>query len=354
MIVPGTPECGECYWCVRGRPDQCAHLFVGQPQVATRANGEPLTSSGGGGTYAELMRVPSSWIFPVETDLPDDTLSLFGCGVTTGLGAVFNAAKVEAGSSVAVVGCGHLGLWMIQGARVAGAERIIAVEPNPGRRAVAGKLGATHLVDPREGDSIEQVRELTEGRGVDYALEAAGNPDAQTEAIVMSRKAGTVVLTGLATFGTTVSVNQVELALRGRTIQSCQNGMSRMGRDIPRYARMLEDGVVDARPIITAHYALEDINDALAESEAHNDLSGVIVPGRRDPQFSQTLRAVSRRRAAPCGRHLPRVRRDGSRRVPGALARAAGGTSASASRASRPSRASPGRCSASTSRSACG
>jgi len=280
VIVPGTPECGECYWCVRGRPDQCAHLFVGQPQVATRANGEPLTSSGGGGTYAELMRVPSSWIFPIETDLPDDTLSLFGCGVTTGLGAVFNAARVEAGASVAVVGCGHLGLWMIQGARVAGAERIIAVEPNPERRAVAGKLGATHLVDPGEGDSIERVRELTGGRGADYVLEAAGNADAQNEAIVMSRKAGTVVLTGLATFGTTVSVNQVELALRGRTIQSCQNGMSRMRRDIPRYAKMLEDGVIDARPVITGHYALEDINDALAASEACTDLTGVIVPGQ--------------------------------------------------------------------------
>jgi S-(hydroxymethyl)glutathione dehydrogenase/alcohol dehydrogenase len=279
VIVPGTPECGKCYWCVRGRPDQCAHLFVGQPQVATRANGEPVTSSGGGGTYAELMRVPSSWIFPIETDLPDDTLSLFGCGVTTGLGAVFNAARVESGASVAVVGCGHLGLWMIQGARVAGAERIIAVEPDPDRREVASRLGATHLVDPAQSDSVEQVRELTEGRGVDYALEAAGSADAQAQAIVMSRRAGTVVLTGLATFGTEVTVNQVDLALRGRTIQSCQNGMSKMGRDIPRYARMLEEGVVDARPIITAHYALDDINDALAQSEARKDLSGVIVPG---------------------------------------------------------------------------
>src|SRR5882672_10322778 len=110
------------------------------------------------------MRVPSSWIFPIETDLPDDTLSLLGCGVTTGLGAVFNAAKVEAGASVAVVGCGHLGLWMIQGARVAGAERIIAVEPHAERRALAARLGATHVVDPAEGDGVEQVRELTEGR----------------------------------------------------------------------------------------------------------------------------------------------------------------------------------------------
>jgi S-(hydroxymethyl)glutathione dehydrogenase/alcohol dehydrogenase len=279
VIVPGTPECGTCYWCARSRPDQCAHLFVGQPQVATRASGEPLTSSGGGGTYAELMRVPSSWIFPIETDLPDDTLSLFGCGVTTGLGAVFNAARVEAGASVAVVGCGHLGLWMVQGARVAGAEQVIAVEPNAERRGLAGSLGATHLVDPSEADSVEQVRELTGGRGVDYALEAAGSADAQAQAIVMSRRAGTVVLTGLATFGTEVAVNQVDLALRGRTIQSCQNGMSRMRRDIPRYARMLEAGVVDARPIITGHYALEEINEALAQSETRRDLSGVIVPG---------------------------------------------------------------------------
>ena len=115
MIVPGTPECGHCFWCVRGRPDQCADLLVGQPHVANRASGEQVTSSGGGGTYAELMRVPKSWVFPVETDVSDEVLSLLGCGITTGLGAVFNAAQVEPGSSAAVVGSGHLGLWMVQG-----------------------------------------------------------------------------------------------------------------------------------------------------------------------------------------------------------------------------------------------
>src|SRR5690349_15013037 len=129
VIVPGTPECGTCYWCVRGRPDVCADLYVPQPHVANRANGQPVTSSGGGGTYAEKMRVPRSWVFPVESSLSDEELSLMGCGITTGLGAVFNAAAVEPGSSVAVVGCGHLGLWMIQGARVAGAAQIVAVEP---------------------------------------------------------------------------------------------------------------------------------------------------------------------------------------------------------------------------------
>ena len=104
-------------------PISAPTLVVPQPHVANRANGEEVTSSGGGGTYAEKMRVPESWLFPVETDLPDDQLSLLGCGITTGLGAVLNAAEIEPGSSVAVVGCGHLGLWMVQGARVANARQ---------------------------------------------------------------------------------------------------------------------------------------------------------------------------------------------------------------------------------------
>jgi S-(hydroxymethyl)glutathione dehydrogenase/alcohol dehydrogenase len=280
VVVPGTPECGRCYWCARGRPDQCADLFVPQPHVANRASGEAVTSSGGGGTYAEKMRVPKSWIFPVETDLPDDQLSLLGCGVTTGLGAVFNAAAVEPGSSVAVVGCGHLGLWMVQGARVAGADRIIAVEPLAGRRALAGELGATDLVDPAEGDPVEHVKALTAGRGADYTLDAAGPPAAQEQAILMTRRAGTVVLTGLESLAATITVSQVELGLRGRDVRSCQNGRVRMRRDIPRFVRMMESGLVDAGRIITGHYSLDQINDALHASGTHRDLSGVIVFGQ--------------------------------------------------------------------------
>ena len=278
VIVPGTPECGHCYWCVRGRPDQCADLFVGQPHIANRASGEAVTSSGGGGTYAELMRVPRSWVFPVETDLPDDQLSLLGCGITTGLGAVFNAAQVEPGSSVAVVGCGHLGLWMIQGARVAGAGQIIAVEPRADRRTLAGELGATHLVDPAEGDPVDQVQALTEGRGADYGLEAAGAPDAQIQAFQLTRRAGVVVLTGIEHHATTLTFSQFELALRAKDVRSCQNGRVRMRRDIPRFVRMIEEGLVDPRPIISRHYALEEINDAVAASDARQDLTGVIVP----------------------------------------------------------------------------
>jgi S-(hydroxymethyl)glutathione dehydrogenase / alcohol dehydrogenase len=280
VVVPGTPECGQCYWCVRGRPDQCAELFLPQPQVATRAGGEPVTTSGGGGTYAELMRVTKNWVFPVETELPDEVLSLLGCGITTGLGAIFNIAEVEPGSSVAVVGCGHLGLWMVQGARVAGAAQIIAVDPIGERRELAARLGATDLVDPAEGDPVEQVRELTEGRGADYALESAIEPEGQVQAFLMTRRGGVVVPTSISRLDATVTLPQFEFAIRGRDIRSCQNGRVRMRRDIPRFVRMLEDGLVDATPIITSRYALDEINETLAASEERRDLSGVLVMHR--------------------------------------------------------------------------
>jgi S-(hydroxymethyl)glutathione dehydrogenase/alcohol dehydrogenase len=122
------------------------------------------------------------------------------------------------------------------------------------------------------------VQALTGGRGADYVLEAAGAPDGQTQAIAMARRAGTVVLTGLKTLQTTITVSQVDLALRGKTVRSCQNGMVRMRRDIPRFAAMLEDGRVDAKPIITAVYPLERINDAARDADSRANLTGVIVP----------------------------------------------------------------------------
>jgi S-(hydroxymethyl)glutathione dehydrogenase / alcohol dehydrogenase len=278
VIVPGTPECRQCYWCVHGRPDQCAHLVVGQPQIATRGSGEPLTSSGGGGTYAELMRVRESWVFPVETNLPDEQLGLLGCGVTSGMGAVFNAARVEPGSSVAVLGCGHLGLWMIQAARVAGAAQIIAVEPHASRLALAGELGATDLVNPADGDPVASVRALTGGRGADYGFEAAGPPAAMEQAFLMTRPAGTVVVTGWERPDSTVTFSAVELAILGRTIHSCQYGGARIRRDIPRFARLLEAGQVDAAPIVSRRFALDEVNEALEAALARSVLTGVIEP----------------------------------------------------------------------------
>jgi S-(hydroxymethyl)glutathione dehydrogenase/alcohol dehydrogenase len=278
VVVPATPECGRCYFCVRHRADQCVHLVGAPPRVvATRGDGTELRASGTA-TYAEQILVPEIFAFGVDSDLPDEQLALMGCGVVSGLGAVMRVAQVEPGASVAVVGCGHLGLWMIQGARVAGAAQVIAVEPRAERRSLASQLGATDLVDPGEGDPVEQVRALTGGRGADHALEAAGSVPAMEQAFQMARNAGTVVYTGVETMASTVTFPAVQLALRGRTVRSCQSGNTWMSRDIPLFARMIERGQVDPAPLISATYTLDEINDAAAASEERRDLTGVVLP----------------------------------------------------------------------------
>jgi S-(hydroxymethyl)glutathione dehydrogenase/alcohol dehydrogenase len=281
VIVPGTSECGVCFYCSIGRPDQCSETFDRGgiwPHVANRRNGQPVSAAGNVGGYAEVMNVTASQVFPVESDLPDEWLSLLGCGITTGLGAVFNVARVEAGSSVAVVGLGHLGQWMVQAAKVAGARRIVAVDPLAERRELAGRLGATDLVDPAADDPVAQVQALTEGRGADYVLEAATLASVQPQAILMSRRAGTVVLTSVERADATVTVPQVAISVQSRAILSAQNGKVRMRHDLPRFIRMLEDGWVTAEPIVTGRYSLDEINDALHASAEKRDLSGVIVP----------------------------------------------------------------------------
>ncbi|QZS56849.1 zinc-binding dehydrogenase [Rhodococcus opacus] len=280
VLVPGTPECGTCFYCAAGRPDQCSELFdnpSGYPIVATDSNGETIRASGNVGGYAEMMNISANQIFELATDLPSDVLSLMGCGITTGLGSVFNAAKVQPGESVAVVGCGHLGLWVVQAAKLAGAEQIFAIDPNSERRALALKLGATSAVDPDAEDAVAVVKENTGGRGADHAIEAAGPAASQVLAVALARRAGTVVLNGVKALGTTVELVQTTIAVQGRTIISTQNGNVRMRRDVPRYVRMLEQGLLDPEPIVTGRYRLDQINDALVASRDLRDLSGLLV-----------------------------------------------------------------------------
>ncbi len=222
--------------------------------------------------------VTADQAFPLANDLPDDVLSLLGCGITSGVGAVFDVAEVKPGRSVrdprlpGTSGCDD------QGARRAGAGRIIAVEPVAQRREMARRLGATDLVDPADGDPVEQVRALTRGRGADYVLEAAGMTAAQQQALTTARRAGTIVSTGVERLGATITYPQFELALQGGRVLSCQNGSVRTRRDLPLFVGMLEDGRLDGDPIITTRYPLDGMNEALAASGEKRDLTGVIVP----------------------------------------------------------------------------
>jgi S-(hydroxymethyl)glutathione dehydrogenase / alcohol dehydrogenase len=282
VVVAGTPECGECFWCVRDEPDQCVEMLGGMfpPRVvARRADGAEVHADGGVGAFAERMVLRDIGVVAVDAEVSDEHLSLLGCGVTTGVGAVVNLADVQPGSSVAVVGSGAVGLWMIQGARVVGAATIIAVEPRAERRELARAVGATHVVDPRDGDPVEQVKELTEGRGADYVLEAAGPPDAMAQALAMTRPAGTMVPAGWETLSSEVTLPAVDFAITGKRIQSCQFGGAHIRRDIPRFAAMMAAGVLTAAPLIDRRFGLEEANDALAAALDRELITGVIVPG---------------------------------------------------------------------------
>jgi S-(hydroxymethyl)glutathione dehydrogenase/alcohol dehydrogenase len=280
-IVPGTSECGVCFYCAAGEPWQCSETFDRGgiwPHVANRRNGEPVSAAGNVGGYAELMNVTANQVFPIESDLPDEWLSMLGCGITTGVGAVFNIAKVQPGTSVAVVGLGHLGQWMVQAARLARARKIIAIDPIAWRRETAGKLGATDLVDPSAEDSIAAVQRVTDGRGADYVLEAATVATGQRDAVLMSRRGGTVVLTSVERADQEVTLPQVAIAVQSRAILSAQNGHVRMRYHLPIYIRMMEDGLLQPDAIVTSRYTLDQVNDALLASAEKRDLSGVLVP----------------------------------------------------------------------------
>jgi S-(hydroxymethyl)glutathione dehydrogenase/alcohol dehydrogenase len=261
--------------------------------VAERRNGDVVNAAGNVGGYSEMMNVTANQVWAIESDLPDEWLGCLGCGITTGLGSVFHVAKVQPGQSVAVVGLGHLGLWMTQAAKVAGARKIIAVDPIGWRRELAGELGATHTVDPSAEDSVAAVQKLTEGRGADVVMEAATVTDAVREAVLMSRRAGTVVLSSVQSATAEVTLPQAFIAVMSRAIISTQNGNVHMGGDLPRFIKMMEDGVVTAEPIVTTRYSLDDINDALHASDEKRDLSGVIVPSLQQTEVISRRDAVA-------------------------------------------------------------
>jgi Zn-dependent alcohol dehydrogenase len=279
VLVAGTPQCGECFYCTIGRPDQCSVLMDGtDPVVAVLPDGSAVRAAGRVGAYAERMLVDRIQVHRVPEALSDDVACLVGCGVSTALGAVFTIAEVSAGQSVAVVGLGHLGLWAVQAARLAGAERIVAIDGHPGRRSIAASLGATDLVDPNRGDPVAAVQALTGGRGADAVIEAAGPAIATRQAVQMARRAGVVVLAGVAHSATEVTLPQLQLTVQGKRVVGCQNGQITPDTDLPRWMGMLASGELDASPFITRHYSLDEIDTVVRRSLALDDITGVLTP----------------------------------------------------------------------------
>jgi Zn-dependent alcohol dehydrogenase len=278
VIVSGTPQCGTCFYCTVGRPDQCSVLMDGSdPVVATLPDGSGVRAAGRVGAYAERMLVDRIQVHRLPESIADTTASLVGCGISTALGAVFTIGEVKPGQSVAVLGLGHLGLWAVQGARLAGAGRIIAIDGHPGRRTIAADLGATDVIDASRVDAVDAVRALTGGRGADVVIEAAGPELATRQAVLMARRAGTVVLTGVAHSSAEVVLPQLQLTVHGKRIVGCQNGQITPDVDIPRWLGMLVNGDLDTSPFITREYGLDEISDVLSRSMLLEDVTGVFT-----------------------------------------------------------------------------
>jgi S-(hydroxymethyl)glutathione dehydrogenase/alcohol dehydrogenase len=209
------------------------------------------------------MVVHEASLVPVQTDLADSELALLGGGVTTGLGAALNTAAVTPGSTVAVIGCGGVGQSVIQGARIAGAAVIIAIDPVPGRREASMRVGATHAVDPGAGDPVEQVRALTAGRGADYSFEVVGRPELMVQAFDMARVEGTVTLVGMPPVGEMLTLPAIPAVFSGKRLAGSVVGGAQILRDFPRFVRLAEVGKLDLGSMISHRIKLEEINDGI-------------------------------------------------------------------------------------------
>jgi len=264
--------CGTCEYCLSGRPVLCQSPSRMRPQGASprlSQNGSPIHAFAQLGSFAEQMLVHENACAKIPQDFPLDKAALIGCGVTTGVGAALNTAKVEPTSTVAVIGCGGVGLSAVQGARIAGALRIIAVDTVPDKLETAKELGATDVVNAKDGDPVAKVKELTDGLGVHYSFEAIGLKETAEQAFAMLRPGGTATIIGMIPFGTKIEIDGFAF-LSEKRLQGSSMGSNRFRFDMPKYIELYKQGRLKLDELISRHIALDDINegfDALARGE---------------------------------------------------------------------------------------
>ena len=257
--------CGACDNCLSGRPHLCLNTAATQrpkdekPRLSQ--NGKPISSLGSLGTFGEKMLLHENALVKITNDIELDRAALIGCGVTTGVGAVLNTAKIEPGSNVVVFGCGGVGISAIQGARIAGAGRIIAVDQFESKLAMAKKFGATHTIDASHTDAVKEIKTLTGGRGADYSFEAVGNKKLAEQCFECIRAGGTATIIGMIPFGQKVELDGAAF-LSERKIQGTLMGSNRFRVDMPRYINFYLDGRLNLDDMISRRGKIEDVNEA--------------------------------------------------------------------------------------------
>jgi S-(hydroxymethyl)glutathione dehydrogenase/alcohol dehydrogenase len=277
-VVTLIRSCGQCYFCARGEMTQCAGTFaIDDPGPLRLPGGWPIKQGLHVAGFAESVTVHVSQVVPIPADIPFESACLLACAVATGVGAVRNTAKVQAGSSVVVVGAGGVGLNSIQGAALLGAQPVIAVDVLDPRLTAARAFGASHVVNPRQVDGTAAVRGLTAGRGADYSIITSGDKTAIEFGLGLTRRGGTSVIVGIPATGVSVTVDPGEIADSGRLVLGSKMGSTHPHADLPALVDMYVAGRLKLDQLVTAKFPLEKINEAIADAKRGEGLRTVIL-----------------------------------------------------------------------------
>ena len=285
VVLSLLAQCGTCFYCSHSQPVLCESgqtaMLRGTLSDGTtrfRWNGKPVYQLTGLGTFAQRVVVPAASAVRIPDSLPLTQAALLGCGVITGFGAAVNTAKVAVGESVAVLGCGGVGLNAVQGARISGASMIIAIDPHEDRLALAKSLGATHTLIPGKG-LVDKIRAMTSGRGVEVALEVAGRQETIDDAIRMTRRGGRVVIVSAP--GKDVMVNIPAfggLVMTEKSIRGSLYGSAHVQRDVRRLISLYESGQLHLDKLVSATFSLDDINEAMAYCVSERGGRAIVIP----------------------------------------------------------------------------
>ncbi|HSM66040.1 MAG TPA: Zn-dependent alcohol dehydrogenase [Ilumatobacteraceae bacterium] len=273
--------CGHCSQCTDGHLSLCENKGTelvrqpGEPPRLRRGTGEVVNQYLHLSSFAEQMLVHEQALVKIDPEMPLDIAALIGCGVTTGLGAVFRTARVSPGETVAVIGCGGIGLSAIQGARIAGANRIIAVDMNEAKLELAQQLGATHVVNASIADPVLAVKELT-GGGVHHAFEAVGLKVTAEQSFQMLRNGGQATVIGMIPLGVKIELSGVDL-LYEKTMTGSNMGSNQFRTDMPRYIDMYLDGRLQLDEMVSERISLDEVNDGFEEMKTGTVARSVIV-----------------------------------------------------------------------------
>jgi Zn-dependent alcohol dehydrogenase len=278
VVLSWSPRCGSCARCLEGAPQLCQQLTTSSSVGGLTIDGLALNSYMGLGCLVESVVLPHQRLVVMPADLAPEALCLIGCGVATGYGAAVRAASTGVGDTVAVFGCGAVGLSAVQGALIAGAAQVIAVDPNPARRDLATRLGATATLDPDRATVTAALVDRTSG-GVDVAIEATGRPDVMASLLDCVRPGGKAVVVGLPAADATIEISPFHLLFEKQLTGSIYGSVD-PHTEFPVMGELYRQGRLELDSLQGTHYSLDQVNDAFAELAEGRSPRPIVLPNR--------------------------------------------------------------------------